>query len=71
MSTEETTPTPEAAIGTVKDVEATELTEQERMARASDEVATILNKYNVTITVQSVPVIVPAQAREPASDLKP
>jgi hypothetical protein len=54
----------------VKDAEAVELTEQERMSRASNEVADILNKYNVTITVQNVPVIVPAAQKSPSTDLK-
>lgn len=55
---------------TVKEAEAVELTEQERMSRASTEVADILNKYNVTISVQNVPVLVPAAAKAPSTDLK-
>lgn len=64
------TSAPEPAVGTVKDTEAVELTEQERMSKASEEVATVLNKYNVTISVQNVPVIVPAREQTPSTDLK-
>lgn len=53
----------------VKDTSAVELSEQDRMSKASAEVADILNKYNVTITVQNVPVIVPAKATS-TTDLK-
>jgi len=55
----------------IKETTAVELTEQERMSHASEEVAVILNKYNVTISVQNVPVIVPAApTKAPESDLK-
>lgn len=61
----------ESSQETVKDAQAVELTEQERMSKASTEVADILNKYNVTISVQNVPVIVPAKANSaPITDLK-
>lgn len=68
MSTPDTAP--EAAVGTVQDTEAVELTEQDRMSKASEEVAAVLNKYRVTISVQNVPVIVPAQAGTAPTDLK-
>lgn len=62
-------PTPEASTGTVKDVEAVELTLEERLTRANEEVAVVCNKYQVTITTQTVPVIVPGQPRS-ATNLK-
>lgn len=70
MSSKEKALATEAAVGTVKDVETTELTPEARMSRASEEVAEVLNKYNVTLIVQNVPTIVPAQPRTPESDLK-
>lgn len=48
---------------------AVELTEDERMSRASKEVADILKKYSCTITVQNVPVIMPAK-QDASTDLK-
>lgn len=54
---------------TVRETEAAELTLEERLSKANEEVSAILNKYDVNIAVQNVPVIVPVKT-EQTTDLK-